>query len=339
MLIGIHYLRAIAALMVVIFHAISFFVIYRNLSTTLPFYVMSEGVDIFFVISGFLMVETTLKCKESRLDFSDFMSKRLLRIGPIYWLITLAIGVMVLARPALSEKVVDGTLVLKSLLFLPSKLNTSHLQTTIIPQEWTLIYEMFFYSLFAICTSVHYKKGIAATLVILALLVCMHPLAKNFYVQTYTAPIILEFGFGIVIALLPRIAAKPAQAALCTAGALWIVVGGIVAGVDLTYRPLTCGIGAALLIYGANGYRPTKRIPLLLILGDASYSLYLIHMYVIKAAAKFLSPTPFSIVAVILIACVTGYFVHTLIENPLQKKAKESMAAIKGMFLRFSMES
>jgi len=139
MLIGIHYMRGLAALMVVMFHAISFMVIYRNYTSPIPHYVLATGVDIFFVISGYLMVKTTEKYSHSKLDWKTFLYKRLARIAPIYWLITIAIALAVVYKPGLSEKQIDLSFAIKSLLFIPTQLVNSEVQSTIIPVGWTLV--------------------------------------------------------------------------------------------------------------------------------------------------------------------------------------------------------
>src|SRR5262245_37349739 len=115
MLYSIQYLRAIAATMVAAYHASLELPAGSALHGLLK---GQAGVDIFFVISGFLMWQTTSRPVPP--SPSEFMRKRLRRIVPLYWIVTLAMFVM----PAISGTIAGSTVydpmhLVASLLFIP----------------------------------------------------------------------------------------------------------------------------------------------------------------------------------------------------------------------------
>ncbi|MGE7962065.1 acyltransferase family protein [Pseudomonas sp. NPDC089918] len=318
MLIGIHYMRGLAALMVVIFHAISFMVIYKNYNSPFAHHILATGVDIFFVISGFLMVKTTEKYKGSRLDWKSFLYKRLVRITPMYWTITILIALAIMYKPSLSEKTIDVDFLIKSLLFLPTKIPNSDVQSTIIPVGWTLVYEMFFYMVFAAFTAINYRKGLAAIILMFCMLSLAHSQFDNYYLTLYTNPIILEFCLGMIIAKLSTPSSKHALL-LMGLGFLALTTGAYFDGPHFNTRFLSAGFGAALIIYGASGLKLKKTLVIPKLLGDSSYTTYLIHMYVIKAGAKFLPPSFVSCLILAAFSIAVGHIVYLLIESPIQK--------------------
>lgn len=317
MLIGIHYMRGIAAVMVVIFHAVSFMVIYKNYDSPIPHYILATGVDIFFVISGYLMVKTTDKYKNSRLDWKLFLYKRLTRIAPMYWLITIAISTAILYKPSISEKQIDIAFFIKSLLFIPTYIPGSDVQSTILPVGWTLVYEMFFYITFATLTAVNYKAGLTILIAFFFFLCFSHKIMDNYYLSLYSNPIILEFIFGALVAKLPTLDPKKSLAVLAI-GFSALLVGSYIDGQDLEMRVISAGLGAAIIIYGASGLTTAKPLKLPSALGDASYSIYLTHMYIIKVGAKVLPASLLSCAALSILSILIGYLIYRTVERPIQ---------------------
>jgi exopolysaccharide production protein ExoZ len=316
-LIGIHYMRGVAALMVVAFHAISFMVIYKSYSSPFAHHVLAAGVDVFFVISGYLMVKTTEKYKKHTLDWRLFLYKRLSRIAPMYWLITVFISLAILYKPGLSDKHIDLELVLKSLLFLPSKISNSDVQSTILPVGWTLVYEMFFYIAFAAFTAFNYRAGLFLLIAAFSVFSLCHATFDNYYLGLYSDPIILEFVFGMLVAKLPT-PSSPKGFVFVVVGFIALVLGAWLDGPQLSVRPLSAGVGAAIIIYGASGIKLQSVLRVPEMLGDISYTLYLTHMYTIKAGSKFLSPTFFSCIILMVVSIVVAYVAYRIIEAPLQ---------------------
>jgi exopolysaccharide production protein ExoZ len=217
----------------------------------------------------------------------------------------------------LSERPIDLATILSSLAFLPSYLGPNTLQTTVIPVGWTLVYEAFFYALFAagIASKVG-SRGVIAVIVVLALL---HPLATGFYAQHYTSPLLLEFALGACVAALPPPPKGPAALGIAAIGLVLLLIGAH-HGLTTPFRPLACGPGAALMVYGCTAADwPQQRI--IALLGDASYSIYLFHLYPMKyVGVKALHVT--SLPVLVALGTGGGVLLYLLVERPLQRLVK-----------------
>lgn len=113
MFVGVHYLRGLAALMVVYFHLFGY-----QISTPLSMFAGGEfGVDMFFVISGFVMWITT---ERGNVTPQEFVTRRIVRVVPLYWLFTLLLVAITVLFPGLAPRTaVSFELVAKSLAFVP----------------------------------------------------------------------------------------------------------------------------------------------------------------------------------------------------------------------------
>ena len=145
-ILPIQYLRGIAALMVVWHHSSSQI---PALNRFFPGSSGAHGVDLFFVISGFIMAVTTTGAGLTPLQF---LRRRVVRVVPLYWILTLAMVGLALVAPSLFRtlKVTADTLV-QSLLFIPhfSTSFTDKAWPLLVP-GWTLNYEMYFYVILAV---------------------------------------------------------------------------------------------------------------------------------------------------------------------------------------------
>src|SRR6185437_14170487 len=132
---NIQALRAIAALLVVFVHLA---VPVAALGVA-PF--GAGGVDLFFVISGFIMVYTTVG---RPISGAEFLGRRIVRIVPLYWLLTLAVfGIALIAPTLLQFTTASWGQLLKSLFFIPFAKANGDVQPVLF-LGWTLNYEMFF---------------------------------------------------------------------------------------------------------------------------------------------------------------------------------------------------
>lgn len=331
-LINIQYLRAVAALMVVWVHAREQF---DWLKVQFPSGAGAAGVDLFFVISGFIMVYTTYGKKISPLDF---MLRRIERIGPLYWAATLAIVCVAAVAPALLKStILSGSHILASLAFLPmlSPAFPNNYWPLHIP-GWTLNYEMAFYLLFAI--SLLATGGWR----ILILSVCLLGMVAagafwqfNGVWKFYSDAIILIFLAGAAVGCFIAYA-KPEKNMLVGvflfgAGVmLWIVLQGVETG----HRLWGAGIPATFIVLGALILPSIRLRPLawLATLGDASYSIYLSHIFCLAGLRVF--SKLFGLViqndlhgwlfmfASLLASSILGVLVFKYIEQPLGHKAR-----------------
>lgn len=324
---------------------------------SLPVMWGAAGVDVFFVISGFIMVHTNRDLSRSA---AQFWLDRIIRIVPLYWLLTLLLVVILQtgAAPAGLHKADAGD-ILSSLFFIPD-IRADGAPEPVLSLGWTLNYEMFFYAIFGLTL---FLRSMALSVLVLALLfsalavagLAVPGLASDVHaVRFYTHPIMLEFVAGAALALAfgrgwlsnwpaPRVAGW----ALAVAGAGAILATELVpAGVEQvwTWRVLFYGAPALLIVAGVlvlheAGVR--SRGQAWLALGAASYSIYLIHPLVMHPVAVLMGKAgrhpvvaswldaipggqlPWHWAVAVVVACVlsatlAGFLLYRLVEVPVQ---------------------
>ena len=340
--LGIQALRAVAALAVVLGHSLNFL---ARGTGSLPA-VMAEfqgavGVDLFFVISGFVMTVSSDRLLRKEHPARVFLWRRLLRIAPLYWIITLAKLALVAAFPSLqSAHPVSLWNVVASFLFVPSMSNTGEIRP-VVTLGWTLNFEMAFYLLFAGSLIVR-RRFLWLLLPAIAVLGLLGGLRSGTW-PAWTSladPIVLEFAAGVLIALLSMRRWEPGTPVswlLLTLGATGLI--WIKPGLPLVLRPIFWGVPAALVVLGTVGLERTWRTRLprwILLLGSASYSIYLVQIFVfpvvdaaalrIRASAPTVTPwelTTGVVVASLLSASLAGIATHLLVERPLTDLLKQ----------------
>ncbi len=326
MLYNLQILRALAAYLVFLTH----FGLYAGLVLPRPDVLAfgAAGVDVFFVLSGFIMFVSTgarsargeggpAQAGSSRRDDGEgigaFLVRRAARVVPVYWLVTLGLALMALAglKP-IGIVEFRPEYLLQSLLFLP--FSRGGYVEPLNSVGWTLNYEMFFYAVFAglLLVPTRAMRALAAVALFLGLSLLGLLPVPGLYWAYYTKPIVLEFAAGIGLGYAYLHLGAPsagfpvrrvAGAAVFVAGLL--VLGGqaaaYVLGVqpELTgfVRPLVWG-SAASLIVGAMLLLERGGITLrsrwLLSQGNASYSFYLVHNLLLHAASKVAAVLPVS---------------------------------------------
>lgn len=335
---GLQVLRAIAALMVVLHHA--------RLSVpgsdAWPSF-GEAGVDIFFVISGFVMAYTTKLDDDlpmrGRLHAAGmFLRRRVIRVVPLYWL-----ALLWTSRRELAQGHV-GTDLVKDFFFIPHPNSAFH--TWLAPtlqQGWTLNYEAFFYLLFGVTLLFGSRRialllGALAGCVIAGVVLAMAGwpadidsaagIARRFYGDN----IILEFGYGV---LLQRAMARASTRPGLPRWSFWLLaVLGFAAlglGHGLGVRGVLEGLPAALIVWACIQLCAGRRMPVFELLGAASYSIYLFHWAsfgAVKPLAAALGTMPNGPAKVTLlmaahfaIAVIAGLAIHVAIEKPFTRWA------------------
>lgn len=269
---SIQCLRAIAAIGVLLYH-------FGDIG------IGAGGVDLFFVISGFIMASVVPGKAPGH-----FLADRAWRILPTYYA---AVALELL----LNQPSVDARQLAITATLWPVGLPLLH-------QSWTLSYELLFY----LGCAAFLIFGRATLAVIPAALACGifidHPLAGF-----AGNPLILEFVGGVMLARLPR---RHGAAALLVAPLVLALLWPL--GLD---RALTFGIPALLLVHGALSLEHrfgSRRLDPAMLLGDASYSIYLVHMTV---GRLFPGDVPWTTAA--SAAVLGGLLFHMAVERPLLK--------------------
>jgi exopolysaccharide production protein ExoZ len=323
----IQYLRAVAAMSIVWLHAV--YGLPSAVERLGAPYFGASGVDLFFVISGFIMVVSAMW---SDVGPGRFFCLRLIRIVPLYWLATFAmIGLAAWGHTPRSSY--GAAEVATSLLFVPyaPPVPAGSAALPIVENGWTLNYEMFFYALFALWLAAPRPLRLTGLLLTLGALVGLGRLAGPFTVgaaTAYTSGLLLEFAAGALL------------------GQLWLRGGirlGLLPALSLialgcyciawTHPRLVILAGAALILAGSLHPRiGALENRLLLQLGNASYSLYLTHQFVIDAVVPwwprlFRHPSWVSTVlymACILLLCtIAAWLCHLFIERPLTSRLRK----------------
>ena len=293
---GIQVLRALAALMVALHHVQgdAGFLAARAGATFTPWYPVPwmAGVDIFFVVSGFIMVHASQDLFGQEGAWRLFLKRRLARIVPLYWAMTTLFLLVGLAVPAvLNSGVPNFQQILGSYLFWPV-VSTQGFVQPVYSLGWTLNYEMLFYALFSAGLMLPRRWTLPAVAALLALLVGVEnlrgPLSLPF--GFWGQPIVLEFAAGMGIAVLRQKGLRlhgALRIAVAMAGAALLVAAAHVPGTDGPWSSVLWRGGAAVLLMlaagcGREGIVPLPPVKALAAVGDASYALYLVHPFVIR---------------------------------------------------------
>jgi len=315
-----------AALMIVFFHWASEYAGLKYHAVGLV-----TGIDLFFVLSGFVMIYTTAR---RPLGMWAFFINRVVRIVPLYWALTMAVFLGALVAPRIFQSTRgDSVELLKSLLFIPY-LKGSGLFRPVLHPGWTLNLEMFFYGLFAVSLIV--RSGAWRLALVIGALFSLVGLGAVLQPQGgllafYSQPVILDFGAGMVLGVIfPRLAQLQVSRILCYVG-LVVTAIAMVAARQLLPDPqaaIPIGLSATLFVLFvllAEVRGVVVRSPFLLLIGAASYSLYLTHIFVVLALQKIVAKLgadqgmllPISAIAIAAVSVGVGIMVHLWFERPV----------------------
>lgn len=348
---SIQFLRALAAILVAYAHSIDLQTKYTH-SFQQDFYHLEDfgafGVDIFFVISGFIITYSAGRYKGMR-EGLIFLFRRFKRVNPVHYLATLAFIVVFI--PAMSKhlRVFPFPNILQSIILLPLIDGKAFVPPVLIV-AWTLSFEWFFYLLFflAIFSRTRFKVGLLLLLItalVGAGLLCKDLINSDFRLNFITNPILLEFGLGVGLYgcyTTINISKKMAFAFLLAGSGLClyeIFKGfGDVADARFTadgsqslMRFFVWGIPAGLLVAGCIFLEKARSLNTLwnnscvALLGDSSYSLYLVNLTVYllcealyRRTGFFLNPD-LAIWVQLLLALTGGILFYKAVEKPLLK--------------------
>jgi exopolysaccharide production protein ExoZ len=282
------------------------------------------GVDLFFVISGFVMVYSSRELFGAPFAQWLFLGRRMARIVPIYWGITTLFLVVAVAAPViLNDPFGSWQVVVASYLFLPwQRPDGSFLP--VFRLGWTLNYEMLFYVIFAMAIRFRIHRAVILVSVSLLALVLFPTIYMPQMPQLifWSDPIVLEFVFGMAAGWFVVRGGRMPRLGLLTgvAGLAALVINLVEFGVP---RWLGFGLPAsALLLACLVPIAPSWPLAALGHIGSASYAIYLIHLFIARAVRevwmRLLGPThlDFYVVAALFGTVVVSLLVHNVFEVP-----------------------
>jgi exopolysaccharide production protein ExoZ len=330
-------LRGIAASLVVVAHSIQG-------PYAKKFWVCGYfGVATFFIISGFIIYTTSRNSFGSIAGFKSFAAKRFVRIFPIYWIAT---ALFVVCSPHLHDYTAAD--VIDSLLLIPHWMALTDGMNPLLGQGWTLHYEVVFYFVFAITLLFNRKLGVALTISTLIVMVIVGGFIRPesdatgqlTLAQYWCRPIIILFVFGIGMGVLREhygarfSVSYPARYMLALL-AIWFgycILTPLSEAQDTEFPMLfgiwvLCFLVVFVAVFGRS--RPGLLESIMELFGDASYSVYLFHPFILSALIRIgwreSHPNLFPVAAVSG-ANLFGLFMYRLIEKPILTNFRRRLA-------------
>ncbi len=334
---SIQALRAVAALAIVFHHGLNEADgLARRLGGSFAHqysWPLEAGVDLFFVISGFVMVVASQNFFGKSSAIWPFLRRRMARVVPIYWaVLALYTGLLFTAIVPLNRPAPDAAEIFSSFAFIPYLRPDGFVQP-VYGLGWTLNYEMLFYALFALTLPLKRTVAVPALVGLLmgtAVLGQFVP-ASQTVLHFWTRPIILEFGLGAMIGQMTLGGLRPSRlsgAVMAAAAILLLVLGKTAPDLIPRERVLLYGLPAALLVLAGLAFDDICAHPALrplVFLGDASYALYLLHPFVLRAlavggGAALVQLSPFLfLMAGGLLSCLVAVLAWRWFERPLTR--------------------
>jgi exopolysaccharide production protein ExoZ len=333
--------RAAAVLSVLVFHLMTLSIGYQHGCFYFPWtQVLRAGVDVFFVISGVVMVVTTYRKIGQPGTGKRFLIHRVSRIYPPYLFLTAILTVFWILRPdAVASK--TGVDLFSSYTLWPS----NKLTLPLVQVGWTLSFEMMFYVAFFFIIVLAKKAWLPFALISWSVAVLAGQVAvdvdssgallnvvprANFFFSVY----VLEFVAGCFIGLASLRSKRliGGKTSVAIAIALFAAEGMVFQKINFDggyaggLRVLLFGVPSALLVYGLLAWEAagSLKVPRWAVrCGDTSYSIYLVHLLVIHAAYRYgwrvfnhAGVRPLFLVVTAGVAILASMIFYRLVERP-----------------------
>lgn len=327
--------RGLAALLVLIHHGAKIGKDYLNYEYVGNIFSAGWiGVDFFFVLSGFIIYYIHSKDIGIKSQAKNFFLKRFIRVYPIYWIMTIALTALFIAVPSWGVGYETNTdVIIKSFILFPQT------HDPIVNVGWTLVHEIFFYIIFGLLIALKPKVSFSLIAVwvagILANSFGLLNLDNHFYLNFVFNNYNIEFLLGCFVGYITLNKNIHYNKTILMIGLIGVVLGWYGLLEETLYRydtvsMLVFGISFSLIVVSAASIDKNSNVKvpkILLLIGDASYSIYLTHFYVFvflfKVITKLNSMNPFNnfitITVTFFIATCLGILFHLLIEKPLIK--------------------
>lgn len=340
--IGIQVLRGLAAPLVIVVHISTEVAYGMGWAGIIPSFIsLGALADLFFVISGFVVVYAAEPLFGRPGAGRVFFLRRLARIVPLYWATSAFILVFILLFYGNLEVVIHsiGSIV-ASFAMVPYP-RPNGVTFPLNPPGWTLPYEMFFYATFAVALVLSRIRAVLALTALFLVLVAVGWMVKLPQpLQGWCDPLIIEFCFGMMIALAYRAGWRvPFWAAcflvLCAAGSFAVTA---ISGPHIPLRVLIWGVPAAFVVAAValSDFKPApgRLIRAIAFVGDASFSIYLMHALAITVPRRFLTPVmavpqmPWTFLILLTVfATIVGIVTYLVFERPLTRALHRRIGA------------
>ncbi|WP_265570053.1 acyltransferase family protein [Sphingomicrobium nitratireducens] len=278
---SVQYMRALAAIAVAIGHA----------AEPSWKYLLYSGVDLFFVISGFVMVISSAHRAPL-----DFLKKRVFRVMPMWW---------VVLTVAFALGITHNEQFWKSAFLVPTFFMNGHISGVAWLVGWTLVLEAVFYSYFALALA--FRRAWLVFAIIPAAVLFNGMAGHSPVLNALTHPMLYEFLYGAAVAYAVK-SGRTLPGFLRVAGIALLAIGHNLEGT----RSLVIGLPVALFFAGAVQVKlPHWRVPHFL--GDASYSIYLFHCVALEIAWWYIPEAswwPLTAIAGIGLGCLAYWLVE-----------------------------
>ena len=328
-LYSIELARGLAALSIFVFHLVTEFQkTYGNIDDLPRLKIfLSSGVDLFFIISGFLMVHTTQSLQNR--SPKEFLAKRFNRIFPAYWLVLSGLIAIYLLKPQWFPTLVKSQASLVDNIFL-----LPHAGPGILGVSWTLVYEMYFYLIFA---ATLFLSPIKQSIVLCFFFVASYLFGllvapSDATLVMASSCLLLEFVMGILLAWLwPYLPGKNNILSVLLFGfaSAWFLFFPFLEKNSILTSGFPCMlILTGLLMFEKKGF-PPRLVKPALFFGAISYTLYLAHLPIMGVALMLIKIThvtpPLSVLitGIIIISFFTATLLHYYFEIPVQKKLRK----------------
>lgn len=327
---NIQALRFVAAALVLLTH-ITFYASSRINSDFTIWQPGAAGVSLFFVISGIVIYLSSDGLPRDKAGSAEFMRRRVLRIFPLYWLVTTAkLAIVLIVPAALVKNQASVAYVIASYLLVPF----ANAEGRIEPLHgvgWSLIHEMFFYYVFAAALFLRRSPFVVSSIVIGSLcLVGLFVDEQNPIARVCLSEQNMLFVVGMVLAHLHRkgwgLRQPMALAAVIVGAALMLTESGRALWYPVLRR---FDLGAVLILLGALSLRvPAGRLFNAAVkLGNSSYSLYLFHPIIAPAILLSLwkvglVPLPLAVLLTFGLCIALGHLALKWVESPLNRATK-----------------
>ncbi len=331
---SLQYGRAIAALLVVIAHTANQFHMYQSTGVEILDSFIGQmtnagsiGVYIFFVISGYIMSYTT-KSKQFNVKYAlTFVKRRFKRIFPVYWVYLSVLVVMWYLGLALRSEQFSLQKVMLAYFLVPDGDDSGRILTPVMSQSWTLSYEIFFYFCFFVLIAIGMSKKYLAHSMF-GIFLMLFIFARNDVLPTdvsnvfYSKWFIFLFIFGMAIERcsesIGELLSQFSNSSMVALSAISILIA-VFASKNEIFGCVASVISLCCILQIRNPY------PRLELIGDASYTIYLTHNFIVMAFGMFAkridSPITCAVVALITIIATIpfGMVCYNVIEKRIHK--------------------